>query len=573
MKKIFLLLFLCCSLLINLAGQIQPTITAMEFFFNKDPGVGFGYNYTVFDPPLQYFEIDEVVEINLDDINPNDLEEGFNTLYVRILGEEPNDWSLPQGRLVYILKDEEEIMARPFNRIEYYSGADPGTGYGTIDFNDTYEKDTVVEILGEEANGFHFLYCRLTGDEGPGEASRISDAHDRMYYAYSEEELPEANPFDKIEYYFGEDQGVGAGIIIHIANTYEADTVVEVLGGEPNDFQFLYFRLTGEEGHEVSLPQGRMFYYMDLQELPVTTPISFIEYYVDTDPGPGNGEPITIPESDTIDLVIQINVAGFGQTKNSESLQLGMHDLFIRVKDTAETWSVHHAASFEYFRGISLKVFLEGPYEDTVMGTALSNKGFIPLEQPYDVSPWNYDGTESVAEIPPDVVDWVYMELHDTTNASYISDATMIDRRAAFLKKDGSVVGLDGISPLVYAAEIPVNNLYVVVWHRNHLPVLSNFGVTEVDLLFTYDFTTSADQAYGTDAQKGLPNGVFGMFGGDGNASGIVDLTDKIIWMNEAGKAGYKAVDFNLDGQTDNKDKNDVWDPNQGKGSQLPDKK
>ena len=40
--------------------------------------------------------------------------------------------------------------------------------------------------------------------------------------------------------------------------------------------------------------------------------------------------------------------------------------------------------------------------------------------------------------------------------------------------------------------------------------------------------------------------------------------------MIEAGLSGYLYGDFNMDCTVDNKDKNDHWQPNEGKTSQVP---
>ena len=42
------------------------------------------------------------------------------------------------------------------------------------------------------------------------------------------------------------------------------------------------------------------------------------------------------------------------------------------------------------------------------------------------------------------------------------------------------------------------------------------------------------------------------------------------IWSTQAGETGYKAGDFNLDGQVNNPDKDDYWVPNFGADSYIP---
>jgi hypothetical protein len=50
-----------------------------------------------------------------------------------------------------------------------------------------------------------------------------------------------------------------------------------------------------------------------------------------------------------------------------------------------------------------------------------------------------------------------------------------------------------------------------------------------------------------------------------------VDDSDKDVnWMNEAGLSGYLSSDTNMDGQSNNEDKNEFWLPNRGKGSYVP---
>ena len=54
---------------------------------------------------------------------------------------------------------------------------------------------------------------------------------------------------------------------------------------------------------------------------------------------------------------------------------------------------------------LNVLVYLEGPFYMGSMNTTLEDEGQIPLNQPYNVSPWFYTGTESVAAIPDNVVD------------------------------------------------------------------------------------------------------------------------------------------------------------------------
>ncbi|MCD4746824.1 MAG: hypothetical protein K8R58_11050 [Bacteroidales bacterium] len=221
---------------------------------------------------------------------------------------------------------------------------------------------------------------------------------------------------------------------------------------------------------------------------------------------------------------------------------------------------------------VDLIVFLEGPYFGTEMNTYL-NPDYIPLSQPYNIAPWNYTGTESVATIPnTDIVDWVLVELRDTTEAQYATGSTMIAQQAAFLLNDGSVVGLDGIDAISCVSTTITNNLFVVIWHRNHLGVLSAYSLTETGGVYSYNFSTGANQSYGGSlGHKEISTGVWGMIGGDGNADNQIGNADKNdIWEAQAGSSGYLSGDFSMDGQCNNTDKVEVWAPNSGSGGQVP---
>ncbi|MCB0807505.1 MAG: PKD domain-containing protein, partial [Bacteroidales bacterium] len=220
---------------------------------------------------------------------------------------------------------------------------------------------------------------------------------------------------------------------------------------------------------------------------------------------------------------------------------------------------------------INLTALLEGPYNGSEMGTNLKDNNILPLVQPFSGPPWNYTGFENLESIPDaPVTDWVFVELRDAPNAASALPATMVGQTAAFLLEDGSVVDLNGSSPLRFSIDVQ-DQLFAVIRQRNHLPVMTANPLSMSGGLYVYDFTTSAGQAFGTDAQKDLGGGIFGMYAGDFNADGTINSDDKSVnWDMDAGTPGYIMTDSNLDGQADNQDKNDLWIPNMGESSQVP---
>lgn len=219
---------------------------------------------------------------------------------------------------------------------------------------------------------------------------------------------------------------------------------------------------------------------------------------------------------------------------------------------------------------LDASLYLEGPFNGTTMNTDLYIQNHIPLSQPYNTTPWNYTGAENVPAIPnAQVVDWVLVELRDAADASLATPANMIDQQAAFLLDDGSIVDLDGSSILSFEHLIN-HSLFIVIWHRNHLGVMSAVPLNKSNGIYSFDFTNALSQAH-NDGQKNLGGGYFGMTAGNSNSDGVIDQNDKIIWSTEAGDNGYLSSDNNLNGQVNNQDKNDSWYPNNGGYSQIPD--
>jgi len=150
---------------------------------------------------------------------------------------------------------------------------------------------------------------------------------------------------------------------------------------------------------------------------------------------------------------------------------------------------------------------------------------------------------------------------------------TSIGKQAAFVTNTGQIVKPDGTPNLQFNHTV-VNHLFVVVYHRNHLGIISANPAVNVSGVYTYDFTTGMNQALGgAAAHKQLATGKWGMRGGDGNGDGIVNILDKsAVWSlsGQTGKSGYLPSDYNMNRQTNNCDKNDFWKINIGFISTLP---
>src|SRR5690554_3348128 len=212
--------------------------------------------------------------------------------------------------------------------------------------------------------------------------------------------------------------------------------------------------------------------------------------------------------------------------------------------------SLPDIGAYEYIEGttggdnvnLNLKILLEGPFENGVMKTDINQANGLPLTQPYNTTPWNYSGNESVSSFNPDIVDWILIELRSGTSAS-----TMVARKAALLKNTGEVVDLDGQSKVRFE-DVSDGSYYVVVYHRNHLGVMSSVPVQLNENSNLYDFSSSPSSAYGNNALTDLGGGKWGLMAGDGDNNNVINTIDYGSVGNHLFEVGYVLGDFDMNG-------------------------
>ncbi|MEZ5083449.1 MAG: S8 family serine peptidase [Bacteroidales bacterium] len=269
------------------------------------------------------------------------------------------------------------------------------------------------------------------------------------------------------------------------------------------------------------------------------------------------------PDKNNTEIMAAIEESGSLADNPTMLLGYGIPDYF----------AAHTLLSIPVIHEISLdiRLFLEGPFNGIDMDAGMN--AILPLDQPYNVPPFNYAGGEHISMVPgPDIVDWILVELRDATSPSAAGESTIIEQRAAFLKSDGSIVDTSGLNPVSFTVLIS-DSIFLAIHHRNHLGILSSVALkNSVGNVYAYDFTTGASKVYGaTLGYKDIGSGVFGLVSGDGNADGFINQSDKdLAWEEEAGKMEYHSADYNCDAQIDNVDKDDFWLPNQSFISQIP---
>ncbi len=221
---------------------------------------------------------------------------------------------------------------------------------------------------------------------------------------------------------------------------------------------------------------------------------------------------------------------------------------------------------------VDATAFIEGAYNGTGLNTTLNAN--IPTGQPYSIN--GHSAGETAGSIPAGAVDWVLVELREATSAAAALKSTKVGSAAGFLMDDGSIKATDGTSDLTVSLTGNTGSeFFVVVYHRNHLAIMSANPVAEgAGGTYDIDFTTlSANTYQTTSALTTLSTGKFAMPAGDADGDGDVDATDLTTWQGQNGKEftyGNSNGDFNLDGVINAVDRNEFQQKNESKTSKVP---
>ncbi|MCE7993647.1 MAG: hypothetical protein HEP71_16805 [Roseivirga sp.] len=220
---------------------------------------------------------------------------------------------------------------------------------------------------------------------------------------------------------------------------------------------------------------------------------------------------------------------------------------------------------------LAATAFIEGAYNGTDLNTTLNAS--IPTTQPYSFN--GHAAGETAGAIPANAVDWVLVELREAASAAAALSATKVGSAAGFLMNDGTIKATDGTSDLTVALSGNTGSeFFVVVYHRNHLAIMSANAIADSGGTYNVDFTTLSSTTYQTTtALTTLSTGKFAMPAGDADGDGDVDATDLSTWRGQNGKAfSYNTTngDFNLDGEINAVDRNDFQQKNNSKSTQVP---
>lgn len=207
-------------------------------------------------------------------------------------------------------------------RLEMFIDTDPGVGNGTQftipTQRDTFNSTTIsMWVPLYTAPGSHMLYMRSFADSA-GQGGRWSIAQGKPF------EVPVWVSYG--EYFWDTDPGLGLGTSFSFSTP--ADTVTKSMSVSTTGLQpglhTLYIR-TKDNRRQWSETQARTVFVLEH--------VKNAEYFVDTDPGVGNGSPFSFRGShDTVSKTITIPTA--------TNLSFGKHVLYVRTHSSAGKWSM-----------------------------------------------------------------------------------------------------------------------------------------------------------------------------------------------------------------------------------------
>lgn len=176
---------------------------------------------------------------------------------------------------------------------------------------------------------------------------------------------------------------------------------------------------------------------------------------------------------------------------------------------------------------VTIRTNLQGAFNTAtgLMNDDLRAQQLIPLQEPYSqIQGFTHAGRGGGETVSPNVlgvsgsqaiVDWVFVELRDPVNS-----AAVLETRAALIRRDGNIVDVNGVAPLVFRGR-PSSAYYFDVRHRNHIGIRTpEYYHLYNEPVLIYDFTTEQFNAYqGVQAFLGVNEG-WAMYGGNADSNG-----------------------------------------------------
>ena len=258
-----------------------PVLNAVEYFFDTDPGFGSGIPATI-SPGTA---INPTFNLDI-----SGLDAGVHKAYIRARDAD-GSWSMAYIAILCKVMNPAAGTDYDVVAMEYFYDTDPGFGNASpvpVSSGQTIEESFTINLSGLE-RGFHKAYFRVKDDNDKWSLAHIYNIV--RFIALSPPSQPE---LQAMEYFFDSDPGFGSGTAVSITPGYTIDETFAVdISALAPGFHKLYIR-TMDANNDWSLAQIHHLVKVSTGELPEAADLVALEYFIDEDPGFGNGSGVAI---------------------------------------------------------------------------------------------------------------------------------------------------------------------------------------------------------------------------------------------------------------------------------------
>ena len=304
----------------------SPNITRAEYFVDIDPGFGNGTSIPITTAP-------NIINANFN-LTISSLSSGLHNLFIRSL-DGNGRWSVTGRQLFY----KTGSVLSNIVAAEYFVDTDPGFGNGTtipVTASSNISNANFNLSITSLSAGLHNIFIRSLNGIGKWSVSAR-----QLFYKTGNSGI--ASNIVAAEYFIDTDPGFGnaSGIVLTpspdiINNAFPISLTSVSIG-----IHQLFIRSKNANG--MWSVTGREIFYKSSNSAIVSN-ITKVEYFLDSDPGFGNG--VNVPVTANTD--IQNSIINIPLTNTTE----GIHNFYLRSKNTAGNWSItDHLLFVKLIRG------------------------------------------------------------------------------------------------------------------------------------------------------------------------------------------------------------------------------
>lgn len=305
---------LCLLAVLGCVTPLWGGVDAVEYFFDVDPGEGSGAQIYSRDP----VEISQLISAAA-------LSPGLHKLCIRGRNE-IGLWGLPHSRY-FLLPGPYATDPGTTDRMECFFDSDPGPGNGTqIYSRDRVEISTLIDAAALSP-GLHKLLVRGKNADG------LWGLPAARYFLLPPPPAGSAGTISRLEYFFDSDPGQGSGIQIYSRNSVDLTQLISASSLDMG-LHRLFLRGRNDSG-QWGLPVSRNFF--KAPPPPANFTVTRLEYYVDTDPGFGNGTQISLTTGNPVSVNVSLPFPGISD---------GIHRLYVRGRNNQGQWGFSASAIF-----------------------------------------------------------------------------------------------------------------------------------------------------------------------------------------------------------------------------------